>query len=964
MYRNWISVMYLLLIYMKWGSAFDKHQFHFGSGNVAYGGVPRQVHITGFWYIHPQNAKFKHLFRMNYTSEDLMGNLYVCKTNVEAKLLQANSQTTRQAQVQRIHQLNQGRTVGLASIQPFIDVRDCEMLTPNDAIVEDDKDFRVKEFHIHHMFEKHGPLLFVDAWGIAAYHYRAKHTDAQRITHCENDDAQFPVIFNKRPICPRPSLKSTIVDSGKLTIYKPNIESVQKRAYRCYVEYTYIETKQDFMGAYVDNLPLGKAVKPVDDPELCRSWITKQECDLRDMTFTYLANFNKNFTFFTSTRMATKNNIELYYEWMYLMQYTIANCIVDIGYIRATPPFKTMLTSWGYIANDYLYKSHYQQSGGEMIVWDPFVKTDICSYVPISSIDASRVTYNSKDFLDQDPHPNATEMYHFVSDADKSVYTSDNTQIVIEEFNCVSNEMDQTLYAINNGMLVVFEKGGSIYEDDDEISVDKGQTIYHPHYAYNELTVIETDDGEDNELQAKTVGDQTNAGGECEIGGCRHTYARHTLSSGNVSSSNFKTLKQKMKPPKNLNVSKSTPLFATVQYLQYKLEEYQNEEVVRRAQAWCENQQHLYDIQLLVARLSPSAVISSYLNRPVSANSIGNGVFITHYCQVIREYIVVENLFINNTDLVPHMANKTFLELYKAAGVSVDRNFCFTMPIVIFKDSNNQYRLGQINHDQSVSTISLPWIEECKFGRYSVHVIGNEVYVFSNYARLSVTTIEDLYDHSTRLKQNTIHLEKLSNGTATKRNEIEPFLESTQFVDIYTKYEPKEMDAIITGFVDTEIYGYRENLRMISSFEDLLNHVNKARLDDRRLDMATQGVVHDHITSFGKGFKVLVNDIADGANYVFDTIGGGVIGNIIGKTGGVLGGVADFFTGPVMDFIIVIAAIVVGAGVFYMFVKHKLLATANEKGNVYQPQPYFQPPPYAAIAPSDVRKRHTEHVDF
>ena len=977
MKNKWFLLICFSIVYVK---GFDKHQFHFSAGNVAYGDVPRKIHINGFWYIHPDNKNFKELFRLNYTAAELMGNLFVCKTGVEAKLLKANSHLAKQEYVERMNNLLRGKSEGLGSIQPYIDVRDCTKLDLSDVVyLQGDKSLipkmYIKEFHVHHTFEKPGPILFVDSWGVAAYHYRPKHTDAQRITHCENDDAQFPVIFNKRPICPRPALKSTVVDSGKLTVFKPNIESVQKKAYRCYVEHTYIETYQTAFGANRDNMPLGKAVKAIDDSELCRKWIREGQCDLGNLKFTNLAYFNKTFAFKTDTRMATRNPIRMRYVYSYVMQYTIANCIVDIGYIRTTPPFKNMLTPWGYIPNDYLYASNYSQAGGEMIVWEKFKKDDICRYVPISSMDAKRITYNSKDFLEQDPHANATAMYHFLSDAEKSVYTSDNTQIVeMGQFNCVSDEANRTLYAINNDMLVAFEEGASIYDDSDDIAnIEKGQTTYHPHYAYNELTVIENGEGK-NEVHANPVGGDANVGGECEIGGCKkYTYTRHSISDDKSSDATFTSSHKKRKPPVEKNVNNSTPLFATVQYLRHKLEEYQNEEVVRRAQAWCENQQHLYDIQLMIARLSPSAVISSYLNRPVSANSIGNGVFITHYCQVIKEYMVAESLFVNNTAIAPYMDEKTFAELYKEVGVPVEKNLCFTMPIITFKDSNGQYRLGQLNHDQSVSTISHPWVEECKFGRIYVHVIGSEVYVFSNYERLSVTSLDKLFDHSTRLRDNVMHLDGLSKGNTTTRNEIEPLLESTQFIDIYTKYDPKLIDTIVTGFKDTEIYGYREKLRMISSFEDLIAHVNKARLDNRRLDMATQGYVHSQYSNsfggfVGDGFKILVDGIGEGAGFVIESVGGVVentIGKAIDETGNILGGVADFAKGPIMDFIIIVAAISVVAFLFYLFIRKRLMKQGSSETVSMYHATMQQPPPYTPNV--HVRKRNLqneEYVDF
>ncbi len=448
----------------------------------------------------------------------------------------------------------------------------------------------VQRFDIKHNFTTHGPLLFIDPWGVAAFHYRAKQSDSLKLQYCENDDASFPVIFNKRPICPRPALRSTVVEDGKVTIYKPNIQSVQKTAFQCYVETTYIETYSNFLSGKSNNIPLSTVVRVMSDPDKCRMWMATGKCDLDGFRFENLVHFDDRIFNLTNTRRATKNKIRINYHWLSTNAYTIANCIVDTGYIRTTPPFKTMLTPWGYVPNDNLYKSHFARAGGEMIVWDAFEKDDTCNYVPISSIDGKKVVYNSKDFLEQDPHPGATEMYHFVSDADKSVYTSDDTQVSdIANYNCLANETNQIVYAINNGMMLAWQKGGSIYEDDDVLDdVGRSQTVYHPHFAYNDLTVLQE---LDNETDINSVPGGSDGGGgelqQCDEddGPCRQSYFVAKPSTGEISNADFTKPSNRVRNPGLSNENSTTPLFSMVSYLSHKFEEYQTSEVVRRASA-------------------------------------------------------------------------------------------------------------------------------------------------------------------------------------------------------------------------------------------------------------------------------------------------------------------------------------------------------------------------------------------
>ncbi len=113
-------------------------------------------------------------------------------------------------------------------------------------------------------------------------------------------------------------------------------------------------------------------------------------------------------------------------------------------------------------------------------------------------------------------------MYHFVSDADKSVYTSDDTQVSdIANYNCIANETNQILYAINNGMMLAWQKGGSIYEDDDVLDdVGRSQTVFHPYFAYNDLTVV-LQELEENETDINSVpGGSDGGGGGGELQQC------------------------------------------------------------------------------------------------------------------------------------------------------------------------------------------------------------------------------------------------------------------------------------------------------------------------------------------------------------------------------------------------------------------------------------------------------------
>ena len=958
--------------------AINTHQFRFMGGSIAYGQVPKRVHIVGYWHIHKDNPNFHELTNIGYNrTTELKGNLYKCTRNVANKitLINEDAENKKFGMVRKMLGSKNN-----SYLSPYIDVGGCEVLHTSDYIIQkkydnslsqreaDNSDIYVQKFDFFHNFTTHGPILFIDAWGVAAFEYRAKESDAHKVLYCENDDASFPVIFNKRPICPRPALKTTIVDNGKLTVYKPNVQSIRRKAHHCYIEYTVIQTYQNFVGDNeVLNYPLALKVKPVS-ADLCRKWIKTRICDIKGLEFKYLADFNHTIVTLSETRLSTRNPIRMKYVWMYEMLYTIANCIIDVGYIRTTPPFKSLLTPWGNIPNDFLYADRYKRTGGEVIVWNKFEKENLCNYVPISSVDAKRITYNSKDFLEQDPHPGANEMYHFVSDVEKSVYTSDDTQITDADlYNCITKDTNQTLYVINNGMVLSWENGSRINEEYDDLKLTSSEKLYHPHHAFNELTVDECDDG--NCTTVSTVLGGETAAEECDPlknADCRKSYAVHRPNEANKTDST--------KPFQFNETESTTPLFSIVNYLRVKFEEYQNEEVIRRAQAWCENQQHLYDIQLLLARISPSVIVSSYLNRPAHAHSIGNGVYSTHYCQPIKDYIVVDNLFVNNTDIAPNMGNKTYIELYKAAGLAIRPNLCFTMPIIIFTDtfSIDEYRIGQIHHDQTVSTISFPFIEECKFDKLFFHAIDEYVYVFQNYKLLSQTLLNNLFDHAARLKSTHSHLTKMKRNQTSNRQKIDPLLENTQFIDIYTKYEPKLVKPVVIGFKNTELYSYRQKRRMISSFEDLIAYSNEARFDDKRLHAEIFGFraeglggvfsFEDMVDSVTSGVKYLTDAVGDTLNYAVGKAGD-VAGNVFKTADKTLSGVFKYLSNGFVQIGIIVAVLAIFGLFAYYFIRPKLLSNDDEEEDIqvhnYDSNLLYQQP--QILYNSNTRQRFTKN---
>ena len=991
-----IYVLGLLFVFFKAGLCINSHQFHFSGGNVAYGDIPRLVHIVGYWYIHRNDTNFQELFDKGYSTDDLRGVLYVCKEHIERKLISQSSIAAKREKILKVNRmLENNHNPNL--VTPYLqDLTGCQTIILDDDKIktqyENGERIKVKRFDIYHNFTTHSSILFADPWGLAAFHYRTKHKDSHKLKYCENDEISFPVVFNKRPICPRPALQSTVVENGLLTVYKPMIESETTTAYRCQLRKTYIQTFKGFTGYHISN-DLKTEVVDVINEEICWEWIRTRKCDIdkhgiRDK-FVNTKFVSGEMSNISNTQFATTNSLEKNFEWMYRMQYTVLNCVVDIGYMRTTPPYSNMVSAWGDIGTNHLYESNYTQPGGEVIVWEAFGKTDLCNYVPHSSFEAKRITYNSKDFLEQDPNFGANQLYHFVSDAEKSVYTSDNTQETSHElYNCIDDAKDQILYTINDGLILSWLPGARLNEDNDndddndekddvdllDVDITKSQTEYHAHYAYSDIT-RHVNAGKDVEISTVTGGADESPctvgeGNDIQSSICLKSYALNQMPnpSNNISNEDFIPKRQIRLKPKVSSKDKATTLFSVVNYLAYKFREYQNHEVVRRAQSWCENQQHLYDIQQLLARTSPSVIISSYLNRPVQAENIGNGVYGTHYCNVIEDYIVIDNLFVANEQLAPKI-RKPLHELYAKAGVTINPKHCFTMPIIIFREHMglSTYKIGQMNTDHTVSTIQMPWVEECKFDRYFLHYIGDKIHIFYTYKKVGEAHIDQLFDHASRLKENVKHISRMKSGSgennqSTTRSAINPILENIRFIDIYTQYQPSMMKPIVLGFQDTKTYGYKMQRRIISSLEGIISYLNSARFDEKlyKNRLTANATVFDDdsldilpvfesiVDGVATGVKIISDGVFDVAEHIVDT-GGGFIEHVLGTGTGVLEKVGDFFSGGLVKLILPMLAVAAVALFVYYLIKEKLLSNNSSRP---MNQSYVQPPNQAFLYPN------------
>ena len=124
-----ILTLLLFLFVIKTGTCINSHLFHFSGGNIAYGKIPRQVGIVGYWYIHKNDSSFAELKKKGYTEAALRGVLYVCKRNIEQKLIEASSTAAKRKKSELIKtMLGSSGSILHSTLPPYVDVSGCDVL--------------------------------------------------------------------------------------------------------------------------------------------------------------------------------------------------------------------------------------------------------------------------------------------------------------------------------------------------------------------------------------------------------------------------------------------------------------------------------------------------------------------------------------------------------------------------------------------------------------------------------------------------------------------------------------------------------------------------------------------------------------------------------------------------------------------------------------------------------------------
>lgn len=98
----------------------------------------------------------------------------------------------------------------------------------------------------------------------------------ENVLWCKSGEIQHYLSFSDRPICPRAALHNAEVEHGVLTVMKPNIKSLEIKAYGCSLQYTKVKSYANWFSTHVSrDGPYHQSV-PI---ETCRRWLNDKACE-------------------------------------------------------------------------------------------------------------------------------------------------------------------------------------------------------------------------------------------------------------------------------------------------------------------------------------------------------------------------------------------------------------------------------------------------------------------------------------------------------------------------------------------------------------------------------------------------------------------------------------------------------------------------------------------------------------
>lgn len=523
------------------------------------------------------------------------------------------------------------------------------------------------------------------------YHSINAKDHIQRLRICDPTVIINRVTFDDFPRCPSPvefSNGSWAVHGGSVILFKPNAYQIHTKGYICREEIRESYEYTDFLGHTIsqDN---GKPriIKRTVSSHVCRGWLETKTCKHGRLTRTGSVRGKPRWSYFPPLRRSG--------SWMKYTHTQTPSCFLEETDIWSQAPFdfimydsnKRINLPVGAFENGKGYSDRYIG-----LHWKPVLKSKVCDYV-IDSIHTN-VTVQNMDY-------DKSHFFIILHDAKRYIYIDPKKHMSDyshwDHTYCMTQALKKrgsvaSLYFTTSGEILAYippEVSMSSLHD----YVKKSGVII----SYNLLPFQETVEDESK-----------------------------TMNSGKVTSNaNDHPVHPSIDLPNAGWLIGLQKNIETVRYfVQKTMRDWTVSQAKRDFEAWCNEALYRQTQARIQARMSPSDVLSVWLNMDVFARLRGD-LYEISPCRYLKvaEY-----------------------KIFPFLNVSRQHGVCFSRPLIEYIDAQTGSKMyGQISHDQRVVTPAV-FTEDCDEGAEHFFFIEGDLYVFQNYLLVNTT---DSGDNST-----------------------------------------------------------------------------------------------------------------------------------------------------------------------------------------------------------------------
>lgn len=644
-----------------------------------------------------------------------------------------------------------------------------------------------------------------------------------KLSFCDKNDITEIIHFSHRPNCPTTTLDTEIDQKlVDVLIFKPNIKAEIRQAMKCMIRVAWQRAEMSFLGADMfHEAGINVHSIPVDE---CRNWKKTYTCNLDKYKDKYAAidsrqmkpvdQFTAKYSFsnkpLTFKTYSTKNKMKVNPPWaLSVKNFTAVNCIAEETFVKASGNYETI-----FVGDRILYNINKTAEesplmvgssieNGATFVWETPTTKQLCSYILHEwHAGVFKVTMkkgdNSKLAADNEPFSLV------MSTVQKTLYIEPKEQKIaldsIDYPHCISNSLlnisDVEIFKTTLGSIV------AVYPHEKKEQV-------HTHLQNDKLVI--------NNLQMSLPGDVHN-----------HTDIR---------------LKRQTKATREHLLLDFQELSSQVRFYSNKMTDWVNKYKSGLYKQMCDRDLINYDFARILAHIYPSAVLSTLLNKEVSATQMGD-VFALQKCA------------------------KLDLDDYQLEGTLRYKGKCFSYPLIRFK-YKERYVIGQVKQNN----VFYPPIftENCEFHSIKHFKLSGIWKTFKDY---KLTDINFLTDVDAKMIE--LHSRAETNG------------EFPDFTFQLNNMRPT--------------YSVTEE-KSCSNFEDFINSRARSRLIDNklrekemgdkmnidhRIDLADIGLA---IGNFAGGVVGSMGKLVEGAARDITSFFGKVINSPLGKIGALVLGI-------------------------------------------------------------------------